>query len=491
VVSAKNICDVFLYVLVCKISSGYCSSAIIYIFMVTISLFPNMKKFYGFSLLIASVLASGVAAHAQYISTFAGTGVAGYSGDGGPAAAAAFNGCSAMAVDGVGNIFIADQGNNVVRKISVSGVISTFAGTGEAGYGGNGGAATAAKLNNPMGLAADADGNIYIADNGNNVVRVVNTAGIIKNFAGTGASGYSGDGDTAHYGTLRLPQALAISATGDLFIAEGGNHIIRKVAAGTRIMSTVAGTGAAGNMGDGGSALAARLNTPSGVAVSASGDIYIADVLNNKVRKVDGSTGVITTFAGTGMSGNSGDNGPAASATFSFPSSVSLDMSGNVYITDRGNHNLRMVEPSGIVRHIAGQSVNGYSGDGDLAANARLSSPRSVYVDGWNRVYIMDYNNNVVRRLQATASVSQFHSGAVAGIYPSFTSGYVSLDLSQLSGSVAIRIVDVAGKVAYTGAGKGGSIMPLELGHLADGTYFVTLVSAAGVMHTGKVVVAH
>jgi sugar lactone lactonase YvrE len=391
-----------------------------------------------------------------------------------------------MAVDGAGNMYVADYDNNVVRKIDASGTISTFAGIGTAGYSGNGGAAILAKLRHPVAVAADAAGNIYIADNENNVVRVVNAAGIISNFAGNGIAGYVGDGDTSHLGSLNGPAGLAFDAAGNMYIADASNNVIRMVAVGTHILSTFAGNGSIGNSGDGGLATAAQLFSPSGVAVNTAGDVYIADILNNKVRKVAAATGIISTFAGTGAAGNSGDGGMAAAATMKFPSSVALDMGGNVYITDQGNNNVRIVNSAGIINHFAGQSTSGYDGDGGLAANAKLASPRAVYVDGWNRIYIVDYNNHVIRNITATASVAVTGSNGVLSVYPNPSTGMVYLNTAAIKGVAAITVTDITGRIVLSTA----TLPSIQLGHLADGVYTISVVAADG-KHTARVLLQH
>lgn len=426
-------------------------------------------------------------ADAQYMSTFAGTGVSGYTGDGGPAANARLNAMTGMTTDGAGNIYIADNANNVVRKIDISGTITTFAGTGVAGYSGNGGQATAAKLNKPMAVVTDAAGNVYIADNGNHTVRVVNAAGFIKNYAGNGISGYSGDDDTAHLGQLSLPQALSITAMGDLYIADAGNHVIRMVSNGTHIMSTVAGSGTPGNAGDGGMATDAQLSTPSGVAVAASGDIYIADIFNNKVRKVTATTGVISTYAGTGVSGNSGDGGPAANAAMSYPSGVSLDISGNLYITDQGNNNVRMVNTAGTISHIAGTSIGGYAGDGGLASEAQLNAPKFTYVDGWNRIYIGDYGNHVIRKIVATAGVSTTTASASINLYPVPSKGEVTINLNGISNATLVQVYNVAGSLVISEPVT-ATTHTLHTTSLPPGVYTIS-VSAGNQAHTKRLVI--
>ena len=217
-----------------------------------------------------------------------------------------------MAVDASGNLYIADTGNNRIRKVSATGIITTVAGNGSAGYSGDGGPATSAQLDGPEGVAVDGSGNLYIADTCNNRIRKVSATGIITTVAGNGSAGYSGDGGPATSAQLSLPAGVAVDGSGNLYIADSGNNRIRKVSA-TGIITTVAGNGSPGYSGDGGPATSAQLNQPAGVAVDASGNLYIADSSNNRIRKVS-ATGIITTVAGNGFDGYSGDGGPATSA---------------------------------------------------------------------------------------------------------------------------------------------------------------------------------
>jgi trimeric autotransporter adhesin len=401
-------------------------------------------------LLLGAMYSGGV--QAQYMHTFAGngfghsTGSGGYTGDNGYAAYAELNSPTGVCFDGAGNVYIADRANNVVRKVNTVGIITTFAGNGTLGYSGDKGLATAAQLNKPYGVAADVDGNIYISDNGNNTIRKVSITGVITTYAGKNSAGYTGDGGAATAARLNNPQGIVLDNNGNLYIADAGNHAIRMVdAAGG--MSTIAGTGSYGYTGDGGPAFTATLHSPSGVAVDLYGNIYIADYFNNVVRKID-AAGDISTFAGTGNIGFSGDGGNATSAKFHFPSSVSVYGFGNVYIADEGNNAIRMVDNAGKITTIAGTGTNGYSGDGGLAVVAELSSPKTVSVDGLNRLYIADYDNNVIRQVSSVLAVQPVNSIA-AGIktYPNPSNGSFVVDVPAINGVANVTIIDVLGRV--------------------------------------------
>lgn len=293
------------------------------------------------------------------ISTFAGNGTAGFSGDGGLATAAELNEPLDVCVDYTGNVYIADTFNNRVRKVNTSGIISTFAGNGTAGFSGDGGPATAAELNQPFGVRVDVVlGDVYIADSNNNRIRVVNTSGIITTFAGNGTAGFSGDGGLATAAQLNFPVDMQPDIFGNVYIADYDNNRIRKVNITTGIITTYAGTGTAGYSGDGGLATAAELNSPTDVSVDASGNLYIADWANNVIRKVDTTTGIITTFAGNGTAGFSGDGGPATSAELNLPNGVRTDVFGNVFIADTLNFRIREV----IVSQVGSEGPTGPTG---------------------------------------------------------------------------------------------------------------------------------
>jgi sugar lactone lactonase YvrE len=296
-----------------------------------------------------------------------------------------------LAFDGAGNLYIADTDDNIVREVNLDGVISTVAGDGEQGFGGDGGAATSALLDAPTAVALDSNGNIYIADKHNNRIREV-SAGTISTIAGTGVAGFSGDGGAATSAMLAGPSAIAVDSKGNIYIADTDNHRIREII-GT-IINTVAGDGEQFYSGDGGQATAAGLDSPDGVAVDATFNIYIGDTHNQRVRLVTIATGVITTLAGTGVKGFTAD-GPAAGAALARPSGVAVDTSGNVYVADSDNNRIRTIA-GGNVSTLAGNSTEGFSGDAGAATSASLDTPRAVTSAG-AEVAFADTENNVIR----------------------------------------------------------------------------------------------
>ena len=292
-----------------------------------------------------------------------------------------------------------------------TGAVTTVAGIGgSTGYSGDGGLATLAKLNYPNGVALDAAGNIYIADADNHVIRLVNVdTGIITTVAGTGGSnGYSGDGGLATSAKLNGPYGVAIDAAGNICIADSYNHVVRMVASSTGIITTVAGTGGNdGYTGDGGLATSAKLYYPFGVAIDAAGNIYIVDSYNHVVRMVASSTGIITTVAGTGGStGYTGDGGLATSAKLYYPFGVAVDAAGNIYIVETYNNVIRLVTKStGIITTVAGTGTQGYTGDGGLATSAKLNEPRGVAIDTAGNIYIADFSYNIIRLVTQSTGI--------------------------------------------------------------------------------------
>ncbi len=334
------------------------------------------------------------------IITIAGNGNHGFSGDCGPATSATLNDVIGLAVDPLGNLYVADNVNQRIRKVSPAGIITTVAGNGVADSLGDGGRATNASLNNPHDVAVDAAGNLYIAEYHGHRIRKVNTAGIISTFAGNGTPGFSGDDGPATRASLNSPPGVAVDMAGNLYIADEGNQRIRKVTP-AGIISTVAGNGVAGFFGDNGPALSAMLNFPSDVAVDTLGRLYIADAFNNRIRKVDTDpVRTITTVAGNGSSGFSGDNVLATNASLNNPYQVALDQAGNFFIADWFNLRIRKVTAETITT-VAGNGDQGFSGDGGPATSARLGAPIGVAVDTADNIYIADNLNSRVRMVVA------------------------------------------------------------------------------------------
>jgi sugar lactone lactonase YvrE len=379
------------------------------------------------------------------INTVAGNGTEGEWGDGGQATNAEFY-TGSVAADAWGNFFIADSANNRIRKVNSNGIIATVAGNGTNGYSGDGGPATNAELFNPTGAAVDALGNLYIADKANNCIRMVATNGVISTVAGDGLSGYSGDGLAAVNAKLSDPMAVAVDALGNLYIADQLNNCIREV--GTNgIISTLAGNGTQGFSGDGGAATNATLSSPDGVAVDRLGNVFIADSGNKRVREVS-ITGAIITVAGSGNAGYFGDGGPATNAFLESPAGVAIDGLGNLFIADGTEHD-REVGVNGIISTVAGNAGFGFSGDGGPPTNAMLRQVYGVALDGSGNLLIADSGNNRIRKATAFAAglpLNNFQFAEV-GTYDLIVSNpfgtstsavmVVTADLAPLSASLA------------------------------------------------------
>ena len=338
------------------------------------------------------------------ITTVAGNGIRGFSGDGGPATDAQLNGPAGMAIDSTGNLFFAEV--NRVRKVSPSGIITTVAGNGLPGYSGDGGPATSARLSTPYGIAVDGNGNFYISDHGNSCVRKVSSSGIITTVAGSGSFGFSGDGGPATNAQLNGTLAVAVDNAGNLFIDDHNNRRIRKVSP-SGIITTVAGAGA--GLGDGGLAKNAQVGPAAGLALDNAGNLFIADTGHLRIRKI-GTDGIITTVAGTGgpMPGFSGDAGPATDAQL-HPVAIVVDGAGSLFIADDLNHRVRKVSVSGIVTTVAGTGTAGFSGDGGPATSAQLDSPLNLAVDAMGNLFIVD--NFRIRKVSPSGIITTVAGG--------------------------------------------------------------------------------
>jgi hypothetical protein len=360
-----------------------------------------------------------------FISTVAGTGGCRYGGDGGSATDAALSSPADVAIDAGGNVYIADTGNCRVRKVSAGGVITTIAGNGHCAYTGEGGPAELAGLDDPRGVALDSAGNLYIADSGSCRIRRRDAAtGVLTTVAGNGTCGYGGDIGPATAAKLNFPQSVAITPTGIIYIADTFNCRIRRIV-GTTI-TTAAGNGTCAYAGDGGAPGAASLTFPYGVAVDAGGNVYIADTLSCRVRRIAG--GAINLVAGNGTCGYGGDGGPAASASVNQPVGVAAASGAGVYIADTNNCRVRLVSGTTIIS-VAGAGTGtgfagcGFAGDGGPAAAALLDRPQDVALDAAGDVYVSDWLNHRVRRIAAGTDVDADGVADAADNCPTVTNG--------------------------------------------------------------------
>lgn len=400
------------------------------------------------TVLLALIACWTATAQTYTISTVAGVGTAGVAGDNGPATGAQIDYAYAVAADSAGNMYIAEPRDNRIRKVS-NGVITTTAGngmgglSGNPGFSGDNGPATSAQLANPYGIAADSAGNFYIADTNNNRIRKVSN-GVITTIAGvscvsnTSADGcFSGDNVLATSAQLHGPWGVAVDSAGNVYFADFGNSRIRKITT-NGVITTVAGNGTPGFGGDNGPATSASLYYPTGVAVDSAGNLYIADIDNNRIRRV--SNGTITTVAGNGKSGFGGDDGPAIGAQLNSPTAVAVDSGGNLYIADTGNGRIRKVV-NGVIATIAGNGTAGFSGDNGPATSAEFANPVGVAVDSAGNVYVADATNNRIRLLTPVA-VPSINLNGIVPIYSSVpvieSSSWVSIYGSGLANGTSV-----------------------------------------------------
>jgi uncharacterized protein (TIGR03437 family) len=424
------------------------------------------KRFFLLPLVVGAV--SSCAWSQQYtISVFAGNGTSGFSGDSGAATSAQLSAPDGIAYDSSGNLYIADAANQRVRKVS-GGNITTVAGNGTAGYSGDKAAATSAEMLGPSGVAVDSSGNLYIADTGNHVIRMVSSSGTITTIAGTNVGGYSGDGGAATSAELDLPSGVTVDSSGNIYIADSGNGVIREISGGN--ISTILGAGVASTF----------LDFPVSIALDGKGDLYICDSDGLRVTKFVLSTNTATVVAGNGDIGFSGDFGPATDAKLQDPSAIAVDASGNLYIADTNNNRIRKVYTDGTIATIAGYGFPGYTGDGGPATNALLWAPHGVAVDGSGNVYVSDSGNNVVRKLTpVTPSVTSggivnaasfktpVSPGSLATIFGSdfvgtATSGGATLPLPVSMGGVSVTVNGKPAPILYINATQINFQVPWE-----------------------------
>jgi len=435
-----------------------------------------MKKF---TVLLGLFILNIQISKTQIITTVAGDSNSGYAGDGGQATNAELFLPGAVASDNSSGFYIADQGNDVIRKVNSSGIITTIAGNGISGYSGDGLQATVAELNFINDVVLDKADNIYIADASNNRIRKVNTSGIISTIVGNGVQGYSGDGGQATLAELNDPTGLDVDSAGNIYIAEQYNLVIRKVNT-SGIITTIAGNNTNNYTGDNGQATLAAIGVPTGVGVDLSGNVYIADNDHNVIRKVN-TSGIITTFAGNGTQGYSGDGGQATLAEFYGPWDVKTDLAGNLYISDQGNYVIRKVSTSGVVTTYAGGGS--HRGDGGPATAGQLLTIFGISVDKFNNLYIADNGDNRVRKV-SPGSPSGFEEitqsdEETAKLFPNPNDGKFTVSLQGVSGKTQITVFNILGEQVYQSS-LNTTNTQIDLSNEADGIYLYRVVTEIG-----------
>ncbi len=450
--------------------------------------FMSIRYFHG-GILLAAMCCAGAWAQEYNITTVAGTPAAPGFADGNALLTALLDAPGSIALDSKGNLYIADAGNHRIRLLT-GGNVTTVAGTGTAGWAGDGAAATSAELNFPEGIAVDSSGNLYIADTGNHVIRKVDTTGNITTIAGiAGQIGAIGDNGLATSAELSFPSAVALDSSGNLFIADTGNSEIRKIV-GSNIFC-VLGCGITGG----------SLDHPNALAVDASGAVYIADTEQHSVVKYSGVTR--TVLAGTGNLGFSGDGGPAVNAQFDTPEGLAMDAAGSIYISDSFNGRVRKILKDGTIETIGGNGVAAYSGDGGPATAASLYFPRGLAVDGQGNVYVADNVNGCIRLLtpaypainaggvaNAASGATTLAPGSLATVYGSyFTSltAKASAPLPTTLGEVSVTVNGVAAPIGYVSSGQVNFQVPWET---PTGSASIKVSQSGGVGNTVTVPVA-
>lgn len=462
-----------------------------------------MNKFTNRFAAVLILLACHVAASGQYVIHIAGDDTANTSGnwgDNGPAIRATLGLPSAMCMDAAGNIYFASLTNNTVRKITAStGIITTLAGGGTSF--GEGIAATAAALGAPAGLCLDRLGNLYISDIGNSNIKRVNlSTGLCYTFAGssTGTPGYSGDGLAANMALLHLPMGLAADTMNNIYVADNENHVIRRITAADGVIRTVAGNGTVGFSGDGGYALAATMNYPAGMYADKMGNFYFADAMNNRIRKVNVQTGIITTVAGsgTGSGSYSGDGGAATAAGLNNPRALIMDNAGNMYIADEFNSRIRRVSTSGIITTYAGNGA--YSspidsaGDGKPATDAAML-PIALGLDACNNLFFADVYARiraVVPALPTGKTLCGYYIPEAVEpqpeqawgiqLYPNPMSSACMMTIADGSnGELPVTITDMSGRTVQMLTIVANRATNVQL-HLPSGLYIVTAATSKG-----------
>lgn len=431
-------------------------------------------------------------AQTNIITTIAGNGTAGFCCDHGPATNAKLHFPNQLCIDRLGNIYISDAFNNRIRKLDVStGTITTVAGDGTNGFFGDGGPASSSKLWIPDGIAMDTSENIYIADGINNRIRRIDKlTGVITTIAGNGIAGSSGDGGLAINAELNGPGCLSVDKMGNVYVADYFGNKIRKINTTTGIISAVAGNGTAGYSGDGGIATNAQLSKPGQAFVDTEGNIFFTDAEHSVVRKISSATGIITTIAGNGIAGYSGDGGPAANANLNQPFGLFIDAHNNIFIVEWGNGTIRKVESStGIISTVVGCGIQGFSGDGGPATSAKLI-PEGIIIDSKGTMFIADMDNNRIRMVynpQLSAPNDKLTMPEVK-IYPN--PAYDELNVEyDFNEDATLQISEVTGRaMVLKNLDSKKNKESIDIRAVPQGIYFYRILQNGVIVYAGKVV---
>ena len=440
----------------------------------------------AFLLLLLTLIS--VSLRAQNMVTIAGVDSAGFCGDKGPAAKAALSYPDAIAVDAKGNIYIGDDHNNRIRMIDAhTGLITTVAGTGDAGYSGDGSLAVNAEIDGPTAMVFDAEGNMYFGDEANACIRKIDAAThVITTIAGTGTEAYAGDGGPAVEASFVHPSGLVIDKDGNLYVADWGSSTVRKINAKTGIITTIAGTGEGDFYGDGGPADKAALSGCNELAIDKDGNIYVTDSYNNRIRKIDAETGMINTVAGNGEQGYTGNGGEAVNATLNGPTGLAVDADGTVYFSDYGNNCIRSINNNtGVIMTVAGDGDYGFSGDGEPALMAKIAGAEGIAIDATGNIYIADNNNNRVRKIekeQQAQAISINADNSEMLLYPNPSRDVVNVKVNQdIPEGSTLTLFTITGQEVWTkNAEAHTTTFMFSVSALQSGLYFLKLQSPDG-----------
>ena len=426
-------------------------------------------------------------AQVNIITTIAGRDSIGFSGDDGPAIFAKLNFPESVWIDKQDNLYIADAFNNRIRKIEKNtGIISTIAGTGIGGYSGDSGLAVNAQLYIPTAIATDSSNNIYIADAVNNRIRRINSAtNIITTIAGTGVASDSGDNGLAINAELNKPSGLILDKFGDVYFADNHNNKVRKITISSGVITTIAGTGTLGYSGDNNAAVDAELNGPGQVFADSFGNILFSDYHNSAIRKVDISTGIITTIAGNGTSGYSGDSGPAANALLNQPLGLYVDKQQDIFIAEFGNGVIRRIDGiTGMISTVVGTGIPGFSGDNGAAIDAQII-PDDVFFDSYGNMYIADVGNYRIRKVQSGVGLNNVPCQKTLNIYPNPTTGKFTIK-SDIK--IGVKVISMFGEQVYRSSSN-TSDTELDITAYPAGIYAVEVTNATTGMRSVEKIV--
>jgi sugar lactone lactonase YvrE len=445
-------------------------------------------------LLLLGFLISNRADCQGIITTIAGNGMTQYIGDGSPATNFSLGGPAGICLDKVGNLYIANLYTARISKLLHDTLITIVDTAGISGYSGDGGLADTAALSNPIGVCLDTGGNLYITDVYYDVVRKVNVEGFISTICGSGSGGFGGDGGPATMAQIETPHGTCIDRSGNLYVADFGNHRVRKMDLNSGIITTFAGTGTNSYSGDNGPAAQAELSFPSGVCTDLQGNIYIADYDNNRIRKVDGNSGIITTVAGNGNQNYNGDGGLATNASLNQPNSVFVANDGSIYISDFGNNVIRVVTGAGFIYTIAGSGLlgtYGNYGDGGKADTAKFEGPTAISVDNSGNIFIADGGNSTIRKVTPakfpTAGIPLINQSAF-DVYPNpTTTGKFTVRMGGAPISAGIKVFNALGQCLFNEM-LNSSQLQVDLCGNPTGLYFVQMIAADNIV-TRKVII--